>query len=417
LAVAAKDFLLREDARERLKEYTEFRREWDRVKPFLETLKTAPEDPAACAALGRYLCLIKEDWDKGLPLLAKGPDGPLRRLSEMELAKPTEASAQAALGEAWAALSEKELLTPKTRAKVRALEWLERSLPGLSGPTKAAAEKRLTLLGLALGSKAPPVLDLGGGVKLELIYCRPGSFAMGSPDPPVEPWLQDARPVHRVELTRGFFLGKTEVTRGQFAAFVKATGYVTDAERAGFAYGKRPSDGVWGDVQGASWKNLPWKQPDEDPVLAMSGNDAKAFCDWAAAVTRRKVRLPTEAEWEYACRAGTTTNFSFGSDPLKLVEFGWSRDTGSDWVTRAVAQRKPNPWGFYDMHGNAWEWCLDWSGAYKGDARDPEGSSPEHRALRGGSCENNNMTCTSSARMVMPPNAPMISTGFRVAVR
>ena len=131
-----------------------------------------------------------------------------------------------------AAQSEKETPIPKVRAKLHAAEWLERSIPGLSGAAKTGAEKKLGALQTSLGSKASPFLDLGG-MKLELIYCKPGVFTMGSSEAPVEKWHVDARPPHRVEITRGFFLGKFEVTRGQFAAFVKATGYVTEAERAG----------------------------------------------------------------------------------------------------------------------------------------------------------------------------------------
>src|SRR5262249_12242309 len=161
-----------------------------------------------------------------------GSDGPLKKLAELELAKPAEASDQAALGEAWALQSDKEASIPKSRAKLRALGWLERALPALSGPAKTSAEKTLSQLGPPLGSKAPPLLELGGGIKVELIYCKPGAFMMGESRAP-QNWETDARPVHRVELSRGFFLGKYEVTRGQFAAFVKATGYVTDSEREG----------------------------------------------------------------------------------------------------------------------------------------------------------------------------------------
>jgi formylglycine-generating enzyme required for sulfatase activity len=418
LAIAAKDVALRDDVRERMKEYAEFKREADRLRPFQETLKSAPEDPGACTALGRYLCLIKEEWDKGLPLLAKGSDGALKSLAELELAKPAEAAAQAALGEAWAAQSEKEPSIPKTRAKIRALEWLERALPALSGPAKASAEKRLSQLGLALGSKAPPLLELGGGVKVELIYCKPGAFMMGDSKPPQKSWETDARPVHRVELTRGFFLGKYEVTRGQFAAFVKATGYMTDSEKEGKTWGRRP-DNTWGELPGVNWRKLPgFSQTDDDPVLAMSWNDAKAFCDWAASVTRRKVRLPTEAEWEYACRAGTTTPYSFGSDPSKLGEFGWVREFNTEWVPQPVGKKKPNPWGFFDMYGNAFEWCMDFLGPYKGDVRDPEGPlNSDVRAVRGGSYESLNESAQSSSRWTMGMNGRQVATGFRVVVR
>ena len=415
LAGTAKDFAYREEIREKGKEYADLRREGERVRPAQETLKSNPSDPSANGTVGRYLCLIKDDWAKGLPLMAKGPDAPLKRIAEQELATPAEPAAQAALGDAWASQSDKESAIAKTRAKLRAAEWLERALPGLSGSAKSSAEKRLSAIGAALGPKAPPVLDLGGGVRIDLIYCKPGSFMMGTSDAPTQPWEQDARPVHRVELTRGFFLGKFEVTRGQFAAFVKATGHVTDSEREGSTYGRR-ADNTWGDVPGANWKKLLlWAQTDEEPALAISWNDAKAFCDWAAARTRRGVRLPTEAEWEYACRAGTTPY----PDASRLGEFGWSREANSDWMARPVGHKKPNAWGFFDMHGNAWEWCQDFLGAYpKGDVRDPEApATATHRALRGGSYENLNVNCQPSSRINSSLTGRMITTGFRVAVR
>src|SRR5262249_37243732 len=160
-----------------------------------------------------------------------------------------ESSAQAALGESWAQQSERESNLSKSRAKLRALEWLDRAMPGLTGSAKASAEKRVAGLAGALGPKAPPVLDLGGG-KLELVYCRPGVFSMGASEPPPDNWFADARPAHQVEITRGFFLGKFEVTRGQFAAFVRATGHVTTAEREGKSWGRR-LDNTWGEISGA----------------------------------------------------------------------------------------------------------------------------------------------------------------------
>ena len=102
------------------------------------------------------------------------------------------------------------------------------------------------------------------------------------------------------------------------------------------------------------------QQPDEHPVVLVSWNDAEAFCRWLAEKTGAKVRLPYEAEWEYSCRAGAGTKFCFGNDDKELTEYAWYL-VNSEMKTHPVGQKKPNAWGLYDMHGNAWQWCSDWS--------------------------------------------------------
>ena len=122
------------------------------------------------------------------------------------------------------------------------------------------------------------------------------------------------------------------------------------------------------------------------PAICMTQLAAKMYCKWLCAKTGRYYRLPTEAEWEYACRAGTTTAYSFGDDPDDLEDYGWYFDNSDDKYQK-VGTKKPNPWGLYDMHGNVYEWCLDWYGPYPtGKANDPTGP-PEgkEKVARGGS--------------------------------
>jgi len=186
-------------------------------------------------------------------------------------------------------------------------------------------------------------LDLGGGVTMELVLIRPGKFTTGAGEYGRE-----------VTISKPFYMGVTEVTQAQYQAIM----------------GPNPSE-----FKGAT-----------NPVEMVSWNDAAEFCKKLSEKTRQPVRLPTEAEWEYACRAGTRTAYSFGDDASALGEYAW-HGGNSEGKPHPVGQKKPNAWGLYDMHGNVWEWCADWYGGYpKGPATDPSGpASGGARVLRGGS--------------------------------
>ena len=131
----------------------------------------------------------------------------------------------------------------------------------------------------------------------------------------------------------------------------------------------------------------------------------------------RVYRLPTEAEWEYACRAGTTTKYSFGEDEKLLGDYGWF-DGNSDEQTHPVGQKKPNAWGLYDMHGNAWEWCSDWLGEYPyGEVTNPKGpSSGSNRVIRGGCWYDPGRRCPSANRFWSIPSRRIMVLGFRLAL-
>jgi len=413
---AANDRGLEATAKERGKEFADLKRAAESLKPHFKTLETKPDDPAANAAVGKFVSLLKGDWKRGLPMLAKGSDSAFKSLAEQELLNSAEPALQAALGEAWAAQAEKETPTYKARARSRSAEWLGRAILGLSGLAKVAAERKLASLGPAAGPKSQVTLDLGGGIRMELVYIKPGVFTMGGTDEPREGWQADERPEHKVTITRGFYLGKFHVTRGQFAAFIRATNFKTEAEREGKAMG-RQTTGAWEEISGLSWQNsVIFSQTDEHPVICVTWNDAKAFCDWAAKKTGRGVRLATEAEWEYACRAGTKTRWPFGENDSAMGEYAWY-NANSGLETHPVGQRKPNAWGLYDMQGNVWEWCQDWVGPYVGDAVDPTGpASGERRCLRGGGWFDDSPHCRAAIRGGMSPSDRITFLGFRVAL-
>jgi formylglycine-generating enzyme required for sulfatase activity len=211
--------------------------------------------------------------------------------------------------------------------------------------------------------------------------------------------LKSEMPQHRVRITRPFAIGKTEVTVGQFRRFVDArNGYKTRVEaELGGGYGFHNGVFVKTRDREFNWRNVGYVQADLAPVWNVSAEDAEAFCKWLGEQDGRKYRLPTKAEWEYACRAGTTTRtYWAGQKKRDAHDYAWG-PAKSEGRPRAVGQKLPNAFGLIDMCGNVWEWCSDWYGEkYYGqspveDPPGPEKPMPgpltKHRVIRGGGVE------------------------------
>lgn len=213
------------------------------------------------------------------------------------------------------------------------------------------------------------------GMKLRLI--PPGEFLMGSTDEQVAAAHRLAteakamtvalnriqlaeRPQHRVVISSPFQFGATEVTNADFRKFVEATQYVTDAEKFGFGDDgeKQLTDKVTDEQKKLTWRTPGYPTTEDLPVTQVSWNDAIAYCGWLSTQEQSVYRLPTEAEWEYACRAGTTSHFSFGDDEQELKQFGWYGQN-TQGRPEAVAAKRANGFGLHDMHGNLFEWCHD----------------------------------------------------------
>jgi len=166
--------------------------------------------------------------------------------------------------------------------------------------------------------------------------------------------------------------------------------------------------------------NPSWYKGATNPVDGVSWNDATEFCKKLSEKTHQTVRLPTAAEWEYACRAGTQTAYSFGDDPSALGDYAWNYgNRGSGGRIHPVGQKKPNAWGLYDMHGNVWEWCEDWFGEDpKGPVTDPSGpATGTLRVQRGGSVGNpDDDVLWNAVRAGNSPDSRLSDNGFRCAM-
>lgn len=254
---------------------------------------------------------------------------------------------------------------------------------------------------------------LTNSLGMKFAYIPPGTYTMGSLL--VKPGRDRDESQRRVTLSNGFYLQTTEVTVGQWRAFVQDTRFKTEAETGGGACIWTGSS--WEKKGGYYWDKPGFDQTEKYPVTCVSWNDAQAFVRWLNHKEGQTYRLPTEEEWEYACRAASTTAFANGG----ISELECGRDRNLDamgWYcgnsgekTHPVARKKPNTWGLYDMHGNVWEWCQDCYSKYR------EGSSPGHyRVTRGGSWSDRARYCQSASRGRRSPGGSDSCLGFRLAM-
>jgi formylglycine-generating enzyme required for sulfatase activity len=265
-----------------------------------------------------------------------------------------------------------------------------------------------------------------------LVVVPPGRFSMGSPAAEAGRF-DNEDPQHEVTIAYPLAVMEAEVTRGQFAAFVDETKYQTE----GGCYTWTGTD-FKVDAKGA-WNNVGFEQTDLHPVVCINWNDAQAYAQWLSKRTGQTYRLPSEAEWEYVARAGTQTRFSFGDKDQDLCSYGNTgdqttkagyKDWSKDWInadcadgyvfTAPVKSFKPNAFGLYDVHGNAWEWAQDcWHESYKGapnDGRAWESDCGEvRRVVRGGGWYFYPRDARSAFRDWYDPGIRYNYAGFRLA--
>jgi formylglycine-generating enzyme required for sulfatase activity/serine/threonine protein kinase len=248
-------------------------------------------------------------------------------------------------------------------------------------------------------------VEIANSIDMKLILIPSGEFSMGAPDsdPDAD---DDEKPRHRVRMTKSFYFGIHEVTQSQYRRFIEEARY--------------------------RGENSPWPREfraenDGLPVVDVNWREATKFCEWLSGKERQEYRLPTEAEWEYACRAGTQTRFSFGDEEKDLDGYAWfdSNSGGrGPWTQplHPVGTKKPNAWGLYDMHGNVDEFCQDWHDPKvyyhrRSPVEDPPASaSGTERATRGGAVVTGASHCRASHRYCWGPDSRVHFVGFRVAL-
>jgi formylglycine-generating enzyme required for sulfatase activity len=368
-AAKARDRGAVEQARAGVKQVEQAVKAFQEVQAALEAIKQKPDDNAAHLTAGRHYCFVKDDWETGLPHLVKSGDAALVQAAGDDLKALADSAGRVPAADGWWDLSEKARGTEQDAMRLRAGFWYKQLLAESgAGLLRARIEKRLEEV--ARINRASPTGKMKRvvvnvvGMKLALIPA--GEFRMGSPDSDTYA-RPDEKPQHRVRITRPFYLGVYEVTQGEFQR-----------------------------VTGKNLSNRSENRSDVDTSqypVAVAFQEAVDFCMRLSRSpdemrAGRAYRLPTEAECEYACRAGTTTIWSFGDNEAQLGEYAWVRQSGVS-SNHPVGGKKPNPWGLYDMHGNIGEWCLDCfdSQYYKNSpVADPlaANASAQVRVTRGG---------------------------------
>lgn len=285
---------------------------------------------------------------------------------------------------------------------------------------KAGEDRKIVL------QLSPKKEEISNSLKMRFVRIGQGSFMMGSRSD--EPGRSNDEKLHHVKLTKHFFMQRSEVTVEQFNHFVTSTGYQTDAEKGQGCWITGVDKG-WRQNSGANWKKPGSMATSNDlPARCVTWNDAMAFARWLSQKEGKTYRLPTEAEWEYACRAGTSTPFSTGrclsTDEANYGETGYPyekcatvfRNKRGRPVT--AGQSAPNPWQLHDMHGNVSEWCMDWYAPIAaGSATDPKGpKSGSERVMRGGHWQSDAADCRCAKRQRLPPNFASDAVGFRLVM-
>lgn len=408
--------------------------ESETIQGAIGVLKAVPDDPAANLIVGKHLCFAKGDWATGLRMIAQGNDPKIAATAELDLTAPTEAPQQIEVGDAWWALAESSKADEKHLLR-RAAFWYAQSLPRLQpGIDRLKITRRLeevSTRGLRIRLEELPIAvnpfdgaqakrfqeswghylktptEVTNSIGMKFVLIPPGEFVMGS---------SAEGPQHRVRITRPFYLATYEVTQAQYERVVRT---------------KFPASSLQVSQGVRARQLLRAVRPSHFPVAAgdtpveqVTWQNAISFCELLAALPeekqrQQKYRLPTEAEWEFSCRAGTDTRYSFGDDESMSGDYAWSPANAQN-QPHPVGLKQSNAFGLYDMHGNVWEWCHDWFAPYSltpnsPPSIDPSGPAEATKRVLRGSCFFVGLGSTGSAtRNSEPPAYQSSNLGFRV---
>jgi formylglycine-generating enzyme required for sulfatase activity len=379
-----KDKVILNRVTERKTEITEWSKASETIQDPLVVLEERPLDPAANLAIGKYHCFFRSDWKRGVPMLALGSDAALKELAALELAERPDLIR---VGDGWWELGAKEVVSTRVKMQHHAAEFYRLALSSLTGLTKSKVESRLREL---MPSGRVPGERMTNSIGIQLAFIPEGEFVMGAASDAEFAQPVD-RPQHLVRITRPFSIGIHEITQEQYQR-----------------------------VMNANPSKFKGKQ---NPVERVTWSEAVEFCRRLSALPEerkqnRTYRLPTEAEWEYACRAGSSTRFNFGVSRPQLSDHAW-HENNSEKIPHPVGQKTPNAWGLHDMHGNVWEWCTDWYEPQYYDKavfEDPAGPSRamEAKVMRGNCFLDDDAICYSARRAFSPPLTQSGCQGFRV---
>ena len=286
----------------------------------------------------------------------------------------------------------------------------------------------------------------GLSTPIEMVDIQPGEFLMGSPTTEVDR-EDNERPQHPVKITYAFKMGKTEVTQKQWREVMGTTiRQQRDKAQDRSSLGKRlkmlgkdikdnpfgtfdeiQDEGMWKTIKAVAAGRNRWPlygEGDDYPMYWVNWGEATEFCQKLTELERvagrlppgQEYRLPAEAEWEYACRAGSITRFANGNTEAELDKIGWYG--GNSGATHPVGAKIPNAWGLHDLHGNVWEWCLDWYGDYSAEESfDPFGpATGTDQIARGGGWDSSFLICRSAERTRCWPSFRGKYLGFRVVL-
>ncbi len=431
----------------------------EKIVKVLEALESNPDDAAANSTAGKLYCFAKGDWGKGLPYLAKGSDENLKTSALQETnSPPGDADEEVKLGDTWWNVGQAAKGKDRAAILFHAGTWYQQAQPNLPpGLDKARVDKRLEeIAGLGreiptLPARHPPLavapfdektaqqrqaswarylhvrVVQTNSIDMKFVLIPPGEFMMGSPKELIEEelkthadeqWWTDhlpgEGPRHLVRITKPYWLGATDVTQEEYQR-------IMGANPSGFSATGQYSDAVAG--QGTK----------RFPVEHVSWDEAVEFCRKLSELPEenaaaRTYRLPSEAQWEYACRAGNAGPWCFSAQPNPLPvaveqkllgEYAWFNGNAGG-MTHPVSCKQPSAWGLYDMYGNVWQWCAD---CYDTEyyaislADDPVGPpSGSFRVLRGGSWFNEACYCRSANRGRTSPGYRDVILGFRVCL-